>query len=130
MKILWNLLCQYYNIYIYIYKRKTNTNGRLKKKKKKIAGVCGLAVWQRQADKVCCCLAGESGGDKKSRCRVCRQGLEGWYLRLEKVCVWVRVREPRRWGGYPPLLHLLLFLHCGGFVFVFMFCERQYNKLF
>ena len=62
--------------YIYIYKGKKIENGRLKKKKK-IAGVYGLAVWPRQAEKVCCCLAGESGGDKKSRCRVCRHGLEG-----------------------------------------------------
>ena len=30
----------------------------------------------------------------------------------------MRVREPRRRGGYL-LLQLLLFLHCGGFVFVF-----------
>ena len=30
----------------------------------------------------------------------------------------MRVREPSRRGGYL-LLQLLLFLHCGGFVFVF-----------
>ena len=29
-------------------------------------------------------VAGESGGEKKSRCR---HGLEGRYLRLEKECV-------------------------------------------
>ena len=67
------LVLQY--IYIYIKGKQIQTEDL--KKKKKLAGVCGLAVWQRQADNVCCCLAGESGGDKKSRCRVCRHGLEG-----------------------------------------------------
>ena len=53
MKILWNLLCQYNNIYAGSYKylkEKKNTNGRLKKKKKKkkrvVATIATVALEQ------------------------------------------------------------------------------------
>ena len=110
-------MCQYYYIYIYIYIKGKKIQTEDFKKRKKLLVFVG---WQSGRGRLRRFVAGESGGEKKSRCR---HGLEGWYLRLEKVCLWVMVREPRRWGGYPPLLHLLLFLHCGGFVCVYVLWE-------
>ena len=55
MKILWNLLYQYNNIYAGSYKylkEKKNTNGRLKKKKKKKKGCsyyCYSGTWTNQS---------------------------------------------------------------------------------
>ena len=53
MKILWNLLCQYNNIYAgsYKYFLKKSTNGRLKKKKKKnfVATVATMPLEQTKS---------------------------------------------------------------------------------